>query len=331
MRTSHAALLALSPDGAGPLTQAWRAYLADDPALLATPADPDFEFPFRRESLAVLQWADEQSSDWTWTYLRGLNLWAMERPAEAAVLLRGLGDAPDFAPFYATRATLPDVAGIAERVADFRHAVALAPQIRLLHVDLVGYLLEEGRWDDALEALADARARFPDDFNLALFEARALVNTDRAADAVEILENVHVLPSEHARGTHALWEQAHTMMALVALDAGDDEVAAAHLGAALEWPETLGQGRPYEPEERLVHYLLGKVAARAGNAEQSQRHYEAVIVATGEVPAASTGLDLLALDAQRAGSLDPADYPGLFDDLEGQLILRALQIEGGRR
>jgi len=326
-----ATLLALSTEDAGPLTLAWRAFLADDPAPLAGPGVPDFEFPFRRESLAVLEWADERSADWVWTYLRALNLWAMERPEEAAALLRGLGDAPDFAPFYGVRATLPDVASTAERVADLRRAVELAPQSRVLRVDLVAFLLDEGRWEDVLEELVEARALFADDFNLALFEARALVNTDAAAQAIQILDDIQVLPSEHAQGTHALWEQAHIMMALDALEAGDDAAAEAHTRAALEWPETLGQGRPYEPEERLARYLLGKIEERAGNDEAAQRHYEAVIAATGELPATPAAADLLALDARQPAALDPAAYPGLFEGAENQLILRALQTEGSRR
>jgi hypothetical protein len=46
-------------------------------------------------------------------------------------------------------------------------------------------------------------------------------------------------------------------VALDALEAQDYSKAAEHLRAALEWPESLGQGRPYEPEERRVRFLLG--------------------------------------------------------------------------
>mgnify|MGYP001827647269 CR=1 FL=1 len=50
------AVLAL-PTGrpSSPLHQAWRAFLLDDPSLLDDPAGPDFVFPYRRESLRVLE------------------------------------------------------------------------------------------------------------------------------------------------------------------------------------------------------------------------------------------------------------------------------------
>jgi hypothetical protein len=102
----------------------------------------------------------------------------------------------------------------------------------------------------------EARARFPHDFNLALLEAKALLQTDRAGAAVEILSSVHVLPSENARDSHRLWEQAHTQVALEALGSGDYLLAEEHLRAALDWPESLGQGRPYELEESPVPILL---------------------------------------------------------------------------
>ena len=254
------------------LHQAWRAFLLEDPSLLADAGEPAFEFPFRRESLPVLAWADEHSADWIWTYLRALNLWAVDRVDETAVLFRDLGERPDFAPFYAARAQLLELTAGVEPTADLRRAVALEPQTRVLHVYLVRHLQGEARWGEAQEALAAARARFPDDFNLALMDVRTLINVDRAQEALEILGGIHVLPSENARTSHRLWEQAHTLAALDAFDAGDDAQAAAYLRAALEWPETLGQGRPYEPEERLVQYLLGKAAERAGNAEEARRH-----------------------------------------------------------
>jgi tetratricopeptide (TPR) repeat protein len=382
LRSDALELLALPMERpVGPVRQAWRAFLLDDASLLADPGDAAFQFPFRRESLPVLAWADEHSADWIWTYLRALNLWAMDRAEETATLFRDLGETPDFAPFYVARAQLlgrvGDTAGGRESIdsarltADFSRAVALDPQTRVLQVYLVRHLQDEGRWDEALVALESARARFPDDFNTALLQARALINVGSAEDAVQILGSIHVLPSENARDSHRLWEHANTFAALDALDAGDDARAAEYLGAALEWPESLGQGRPYEPEERLVRYLLGRVEDRRGNPRGAREQYELVVAATGGLSRPPSRLDLLlvgALKALRPSDLEPlldqdlgssdsarawrrlaesavgqqpvsssilrsivADYPLLFDDLEGRLILRALATGGSDR
>jgi len=251
------AILSASKSEHGAVHQAWRAFLRGEPAALAGDPEPTLQFPYRRESLPVLAWADEQSDAWAWTYLRALNLWAVDRTGEAVSLMNGLGDRPEFAPFYVARSYLLHQTEGAHRTADLRRAAALDPGTRVLHIHLVRHLQDRGEWDASLVALDEARRRFPGDFNLALLEARSLIHVDRAGEAVEILSTVSALPSENARESHLLWEQAHMQVALKALGAQDYSTAVEHLQAALEWPESLGQGRPYEPQEDRIRFLLG--------------------------------------------------------------------------
>ena len=316
-----------------PLLGAWRAYLSQDPAALARSADVAFVFPYRRETLPVLEWAARQSSDWTWTYLRALNLWALDRPKEAGELLRPLGNSPDVAAFYATRASLIEMSG-GDPEADLQQAERLAGADRNIRIPLIKYYQQRGRWADALAVSARARERFTDDFNLDLLHARSLVNLDRAAEAIAILDRTRVLPSENSRESHQLYVQAHTVAAFTAIDARRFDEAYTHLQAALEWPGHLGQGRPYDPEERLVRFLMGRVDERRGRVDEARRSFEAVVAAT---PAAGAGapLDQLAIPALRAlgraeeanarGGITP-DYPRRPGDLDGELIIRALLL-----
>jgi tetratricopeptide (TPR) repeat protein len=366
LRDDALALLDLDTGGdPGPVHQAWRAYLLDDISLLADPGDATFQFPFRRETLAVLEWAAGRDTGWTWTYLLALNLWAVDREPEASTYLHDLGDRPDHAPFYVARALLPGAAR-AGATSDLRRAVELDPDTRVLHV----------------YALDAARTRFPADFNLALLYARSLLRSDRAEEAVEILSTIYVLPSENARESHSLYEQAHTLVGMEAMEADDGGRAAGHLAAALEWPESLGQGRPYEPEERLVRFLQGRVEAGRGNENDARAAFQAVVDGSPGLVGASGGtgrvgssrLDILAIpalaaldriadlrevaeaspesdpshsgivtvgdagqfaarlagallegtDGQTAAGALARDYPQLFADFEGTMILRAL-------
>jgi tetratricopeptide (TPR) repeat protein len=328
-------LLALSTDLVqGPVLDAWRAYLAGDADQLGVPSTLAFVFPFRRETLDVLEWAFEQNAHWGWAYLYGLNLWAVHRSDEAADLFVALGDEPDFAPFYVARGRLLNELRGVDGLPDHRRAVALAPDDRLMHVALAQELEARGASDTSLPALADARSRFPDDFNLALFEARALVNEGRPADALEILADVQVLPSEHARGSRQLFSDAHTLIALDAMEAGGFALARGHLTQALEWPESLGEGRPYEPEERLVRFLLGLVEAESGNTASSEAHLRAVVEATDGGEGSTRPLDLLAVAARRALGMEappsagpPPSDPGT---LQVDLVRRALALGGAR-
>ncbi len=323
----------------GPVPVAWAAYLADDRGLLAGDLDPAFAFPYRPETLPVLEWATLHSDRWLWTWLLSLNLWALDRDEEAAPLLEALGDEPDFGPFYVARADLLGRLRGADPEPDLRRGAALSPGDRTVQIQLIRHLQEVGAWDSSLIALNEAQQRFPGDFNLELLRARALIHLDRAQEAARILAGTTVLPSEDARDSHLLWEQAHTLAALDAMEGGELPSALEHLAAALEWPESLGQGRPYEPEERLVMFLLGQVNQTLGNEAASRQAYQAVVDASGDLDRPLARLDLLvapslvdigrgseaeALTRSRAAELEALTLE-LDTDLEGRMIRRALQ------
>ncbi len=256
-------LLALADEvGGGPVPAAWRAFLADAAGMLSGGIDPAFAFPYRPETLPVLRWAAAEDPHWGWRYLLGLNLWALDRDAEAADVLAALGDEPDYGPVYAARAHLAEIMG-GDPGPDFRRAVAVDPGSRLLHVALVRHLQEAGQWAEALETSGRGRELFPGDFNLDLLHVRALLQAGDHGEAIRILADTHVLPSENARESHRLYELAHVGAALDELDGGDRAAARGHLERALEWPESLGQGRPFDPDERLVRLLLGVVGGGA--------------------------------------------------------------------
>ena len=291
--------------GGGPVARAWHAFLADDAGMLSAGADPGFAFPHRAETLPVLRWAAGEDPHWSWRYLLGLNLWALHRDAEAADVLAALGDEPDYGPAYAARAHLTESMG-GDPGPDFRRAVAVEPGSRLLHVALVRHLQEAARWAEAREASGRARELFPDDFNLDLLHVRALLQAGDHGAAIGILAETRVLPSENARESHRLYEFAHVGAALDELGDGNRAAAHRHLETALEWPESLGQGRPFDPDERLVRLLLAVVEGDAG----------------GGPDAGPAGAAMVASLRARADSLAGAPSPTAV--IERALVLRAL-------
>lgn len=346
-----------------PLLHAWAAFLEQDPTALPPSADVAFVFPYRPETMAVLSWAAKESGHWTWTYLLALNLWSFDRLPEAEGLLRPLGDAPTEPAFYVSRAHLIEKSG-GDPEPDLRRADALAGDDRGVRIPLIQYYQRRGRWNDAREASGRARQKFPSDFNLDLLHVRSLIHLDRPAEALAVLGTTRVLPSEHAGDSHQMYAQAHTLAALVSIDAGRLDEAYTHLTDAREWPERLGQGRPYDPEERLIRFLMGRVDERRGRAADAQQHFEAVARATASDSAGLDRLDLLGIPALRSlgrgaeiasaivdraerqdtdpGVRQMADalarvaaidgitprYPNQFGDLDGTLLVRALSLPG---
>ncbi|MGD2122134.1 MAG: hypothetical protein PVJ76_10345, partial [Gemmatimonadota bacterium] len=330
--------------GAGPLQRAWGARLDNGPARLLDPPPPDFSFPYRTESLPVLRWAARESDDWVWDYLLALNLWAVDRQEEAAEILKGLGNDHRFAPLFVSRGLLLNGLEGSSPIQDLRLAVDADPGNRTMHIHLIQWLQIEDLWDEALASAEDAKGRFGNDFNLDLLEAKALIHLGRPRDAAGILASTHVLPSENARESHRLWVQAHTSAALDALDDGDPALAKDHLLQALEWPENLGQGRPYRPEERLIRFILGHAEERLGNRGAAREAFEAYLAATGEMSGPLELLDVLAPSALRALNREEerarllesrGDELATLRDFSGRaldesLIQRALLLEGGR-
>ena len=336
------ALLELADEvGGGPLSTAWRAFLQSDPARLGAPSGNDlaFVFPFRTETLPVLRWAAEQNGHWSWRYLLGLNLWALDRDGEAAATLAALHDQPDYGPTYAARGHLLAARG-EDPGLDLQRAVEFDPDDRILRVALIRYLQGEERWPGALQESARAREIFPDDFNLALLHATSLLHLGAHREAIEMLANTQVLPSENARESHRLYELAHVGAALDELDDGDQAAALFHLETALLWPESLGQGHPYDPDERLVRYMMGVAALTAGDRPAALDAFQSVastVADPSEAPADVGDLLAIAASENLAGrnrlddalfeflSRAPEIYPDVrvWDLLEWRLVTRA--------
>ena len=246
---------------------------------------------------------------------------------------------------------------------DLRVATAHAGSNRVLYLPLIQFYQSQSRWADALARSTSALDLFPADFNLQIMHAKSLIHLGRAADAIAVLDTTRVLPSEGARESHQLFVQAHVIASLDAIDAKKLDDARTHLTAALEWPEHLGQGKPYEPEERLIRFVLARVDHSAGRTADAMAGYTAVIDAT-KPGAALPALDLLAIPSAKslgarnastrailAAAARPATHKGiaelaralangasltgfatrygtLFADIDAELVLRAVGAMG---
>lgn len=312
-----ARVLAIAPDPAEVLV--WRAWLArdTDPAASARllsdaiARGPGFVFPFRPESLEIFEWADGASDAWPVTWWRALLLWGLDRPEEAATLFAELGDAPDYGPFHASRAALGATLAGREAVRSFPpaaddlyRAVSLTPDVPQLRHRLVDELGRLDRWEDARSEAERSVEAMPAEFSLVLKWARTLLETDHHDQAASLLDTVRVLPSEGGGNGRQLYEWAHLARALDRVGAGDREDALREIGRSLEWPPSLGQGRPYDPDERFQIALRGLLHADAGRADDAARDARALVEWRAGHPAAPAAVDALVHRTLRAAGLD---------------------------
>ncbi|MBI3792983.1 MAG: DUF5107 domain-containing protein [Gemmatimonadetes bacterium] len=258
----------------------WRADLAPGAALRdslvarANGLSSWMIFPFRPEVIAALERVVTRSDHWKPRYYLALGLWATGRASRAALLLDALGDTPDFAPFYAARATLPG-RSLDRQVADLRRAAALEPTEWRFAKRLAERLLALGDAAGAEAVASAAHERAPRNYMLGLTRVRALMEAGRIDEADRRLAALAVLPYEGAGDGRALHRELKLLLAVEAVRAGQLDSAARLVAAAREWPEHLGAGKPYDADtdERLEEWLAADIAARAGNADVARARW----------------------------------------------------------
>lgn len=261
-----------------PLLQLWRAYLSQDVAVLSaiTKQSPAFVFPYRRESIKMLEWALQHSDHWTIKYYLALTYWGKNRGTEAANLLQACGQAADFAPFYLSRAYLQEQLHQKDPEEDLRIAQALAQEDWRVQRTIGQYLVQAHRKQEALEYLQQASTKHPDNYALGMDYVRLLVETQQYTKALPILDQLEILPFEGASAGRRLHEQAYLGAALQHMKAKQWKKAIPFLEKAKEWPERLGVGKPYDPEERMSDYLLAYCQANLGQIDESKAYYQQV-------------------------------------------------------
>jgi tetratricopeptide (TPR) repeat protein len=286
MGQKQTALSVLEPAGDHPLITIWKSYLQNDPQLLraATQQSPERVFPFRLESLDALKWATKQNEHWKFNYYLALNLWGIGRNAEAAAIMESLGSKPDYPYFYLTRSKIYPDNDPEASLRDVQQALALeAKSRRILHA-LTQHYQQQQQYEAALSNSEKAYRQFPEDYSLGMDYVSALIHNQQYETAVEVLNKLEVLPFEGASESRRLYEWAHLGRALEQLQAKKFQPAMSTLEAFKEWPERLGVGKPYDPDERLADYLLAYAFGQLGNKAKAQEARERILNYTRQFP-----------------------------------------------
>ena len=237
-------------DHPGALTlRAALAPAADAAALLqrADAQSPAFLFPFRPEVIPAFQKAVKGSQSWKPKYYLALTYWSLGRMASADSLFKAVGDTPDYAPFYAARASFPWRAGHLAR-ADLERAAKLDPKEWRYGKLLSEMALANGDVPTAVEWGREYNAKFPANYLIGGTLAKAYLAARQYAEADALLGTLEVLPHEGARDERGMYREAKLRLAEQAIDRQQWEAAEALIADARLWPERLGAGKPYDAD-----------------------------------------------------------------------------------
>jgi len=232
----------------------WTAWLKNDAQLLKQVAveSPAFVFPYRTESISALQWAVSRDDSWKFKYFLALNFYALQRDREAMDLFAACGDQPDYAPFYLTRSMLT------KDLKDLQTANKIAPGEWRTWTYLVDYYEKHRMYEEELTYARQAAQKFKDDYSLQFAFAKALLNNKKYKESIQVLQKLEVLPFEGSGEGHEVYEQALLLRAVELMEGRNYKEALKNIALSKEWPEKLGEGKPYDADTRLQDYMTAR-------------------------------------------------------------------------
>ena len=215
----------------------------------------EFVFPYRRETLEVLEYAEGTDNHWKFKYYLALNYWGKDRLAQAAQLLNIYRSNPDEPVFYVSRALLLDEFDKTDARLDLEKAMNLAPDNWRIWSHLIDYYAKNKNYPKELELAEAALKNWPQNYDLGLAYAKSLLNNGEYTKSISQLKKINILPFEGAGASRVIYERAHLGEAIRVMERGQYRKAITLLENAKTWPENLGVGKPYLPDTRQINYL----------------------------------------------------------------------------
>ena len=216
----------------------------------------NFIFPFRRETIKVLEWAKNNISNWKVDYLLALNLWSKGRHDESRKLFKELSDIPENENFYLSRASLMEGSNVASYNDDIKKAYMINKKNWRAVLEYGRSLQNSNEFSEAEKVLRIEFERNKSNYMIGMEYIKVLLNVNQYEKAINVLENLKILPYEHAGEGRELYEKAYFNSAIKKIDDGKIDDAIKLIIKSKLWPEELGVGKPYKPDERIQNFLL---------------------------------------------------------------------------
>lgn len=234
----------------------------------ANAGDPLFVFPFRKESYQVMQWAGQRTDNWKPEYYLALLDIYFGRMKEAEQVLEKTAPESNFAPLYITLARIRNAEDTTNILSDYRKAVSLNKEDWRYGKYLTEFLLEQKKYSEALQSIEPYFKKDPQNYIAGMLYAHCLMQNAQYPAAEKILDHIHILPFEGATDGHLLYEQVKLMLALQLVQQKKYQAALTKVAESGEWPERLGEGKPY-PD--MIHDTLQHDIEQFIRSEMKQR------------------------------------------------------------
>lgn len=269
--------------------------------------NPTGIFPSRVEDIAMLQRfernynANKTATLWQLSYYQGLVFWQLGRLDEAKAVFAACESRPDVALFYLAKAELfkeqkEMVREALERAyalepQNWRTAKALA-EFYAVNSDVEKALsVNESRLMNSQKQTTKHHSQklgmvehlpFHEKYILGQQRAQLLAKLGRYKECIDFMQTLQLLPNEGASAAHTLYREANIQQSLLLIKTNQWKEAIGYLNQAETWPENLGSGAPYNPDNRLTKYMktvleskmAKKIAPQTGKPEVNKKDTE---------------------------------------------------------
>jgi len=305
-----------------PIISFWLAYLEpkNEEKWLTSGLEksPDLVFPFREETLEVLQHLIVKNDHWKLKYYAALIYWKKGLEEQARDLMTQCGTAPDYAPFYLTKARLfSDNATVSkEAILKARSISGTDWRVNLAWID---QLMAENQFEEAARLARNTLKLKPEMAMLGIRYGEALLRSGEYRKCLDFLYSFEVLPYEGANEGRNIYHEASIRGAIDYIKKKNYKQAIQFARKAKEWPVNLGAGRPYEVDERFEDFIIANSTEKLNQQEEAKKYYTlAANEEERDVPSGNVNL-LIRMKA--------LDKLGRQEELRD--ILRQIEEEGG--
>ncbi len=244
----------------------------------ASACSPDFVFPFRVETEAVLKLALEyNSTDWKAHYYLGNLLSAKLRwPEGLESYKKAARFSPEFPVLYRNIGEIywTKLKGFKSAEEEFKKAISFSPKDYRLYVALDELYAINGKHQEREELYEAAPQKVKKDFNYVLKRAQYYVDTDQSTKALEILRTHTFLPWEGWTRAREVYVLALLKRALSFIKNNDYKNALKDYFAAMEYPENLGTGKPSHPVFIRENYYIGLCYRKLGKKDMAEKYFK---------------------------------------------------------
>ncbi|KPL12406.1 MAG: hypothetical protein AMS26_17930, partial [Bacteroides sp. SM23_62] len=229
----------------------------------------------------LFSWANKMAPSWKWLYYEALTYWQHNQPEVARNLFLSCENDPDFAPFYLAKARLfredPSIVQ-----ASVEKANALDPASWRIGMEMVNLYLEKNQPENALQVAEKTYQSHSGKCMVVLQYANVLKLNGKYAETLKTLSQLEMLPAESDKwsgdiNAHALFRATNVLSAIDRMKAGKWGKALACLKDAETWPENLGWGEPYFPDNRLTQFFSAYCYEQLNDKAQVERSFYYII------------------------------------------------------